>query len=89
MTPKRKTLHNETWSWNLDQVADGLLLTVVCGSVGLYERTVVLEPSEAIAWQQHGPAGLEPLVEAIRSDSTGERFAHRYHPGINAEDQDL
>lgn len=78
MTHDRTTLHDERWSWTLDQMSEGLILTVVCGNVGLYERALLLEPSEIDSWQQDGPAGLESLVEAIRSDATGTRFAHRY-----------
>ncbi len=71
------TLHTEPWSWTLEQVDEGLLLTVVCGTVGIYETAVLLEPEEVAAWEQHGPTGLEPLAEAIRYDSTAPRFAAR------------
>jgi len=79
----RTTLHDERWSWTLEQMTEDLILTVVCGTVGLYERTVVLEPSEIDSWRKNGSAGLEPLVEAIRTDATGTRFAHRYLPNTN------
>jgi len=71
-------LHTETWSWTLDRTDDGLLLSVVCGTVGLYERSLMLTPDEVSTWEQAGPAGLEPLVEAIRNDVTDTVFGHRY-----------
>ena len=71
-------LHVETWSWTLDRTDDGLLLSVVCGTVGLYERSLLLTPEEVSTWGQSGPAGLEPLVEAIRNDVTGAMFGDRY-----------
>jgi hypothetical protein len=71
-------LHTETWSWTLDRTDAGLLLSVVCGTVGLYERSVLLTPGEVNDWEDAGPAGLEPLVEAIRNDVTGTTFAGRY-----------
>lgn len=78
----RRTLHQEPWSWTLEQIDEGLLLTVLCGTVGLYEVAVVLEPDEVAAWRHHGAAGLEPLAEAIRYDGTGQRFAARSRPDL-------
>lgn len=71
-------LHDETWSWTLYRTDDGLLLEVVCGTVGLYEKSLLLTPEETLAWERCGPAGLEPLVEAIRDDVTGAGFRQRY-----------
>ena len=75
-------LHDETWSWTLDQMPEGLVLTVVCGTVGLYEKAILLEPDEVEGWQDGGPAALEPLVEAIRNDVTGAKFADRDRPDL-------
>jgi hypothetical protein len=55
-----------------------LLLDVVCGTVGIYERSVLLTADETNCWERSGPAGLEPLVEEIRNDVTGKRFGERY-----------
>ena len=41
------TLHDESWSWTLERIPEGLLLTVLCGSVGLYERSLMLEPTRS------------------------------------------
>jgi hypothetical protein len=71
-------LHTETWSWTLDRTDEGLLLSVVCGTVGLYERSLLLTPEEVSTWEQSGPAGREPLVEAIRNDVTDTVFGNRY-----------
>ena len=78
----RITLHDEIWSWRLDQTAEGLVLDVLCGTVGIYNRTIVLEPHEVELWQNAGPGGLEPLVEAIRNDVGGTEFAHRDRPDL-------
>ena len=81
----RRELHQEPWSWTLEQVDEGLLLTVLCGTVGVYEKAVLLEPDEVAAWQQDGPAGLEPLAEAIRYNApTGTGFHHRWRPDLIA-----
>ena len=81
----RRELHQEPWAWTLEEVDEGLLLTVVCGTVGLYERAVLLQPDEVAAWEQQGPAGLEPLAEAIRYNApTGTGFDHRWRPDLIA-----
>lgn len=71
-------LHDETWSWTLYRTVEGLLLVVVCGSVGLYERSLLLTADEAALWERFGPAGLEPLVDAVRNDVTGSGYGERY-----------
>lgn len=81
MTARRR-LHDEPWSWTLDETDEGLVLTVLCGTVGVYEVAVVLDPAEAAAWERHGAAGLGPLAEAIRYDGTGKRFAARSRPDL-------
>lgn len=68
----------EQWSWTLDRTHQGLRLSVVCGTVGLFERDILLTADEISTWENAGPAGLEPLVEAIRNDVTGITFAGRY-----------
>jgi len=54
-----KPLHVEPWSWTLEQAAPGLVLSVVCGTVGLYERAIVLSRDEVKIWVDGGPAALE------------------------------
>lgn len=83
--PERVTLHLESWSWTLEKIEQGLLLSVVCGTVGLYERSVLLNAPEVQRWTDGGPAALEPLVEAIRNDVTGEDFAGRYRTDLAAD----
>jgi len=83
--PERVTLHIESWSWTLEKIEQGLLLSVMCGTVGLYERSVLLTASEVQLWTDGGSAGLEPLVEAIRNDVTGEDFAGRYRTDLAAD----
>lgn len=75
-------LHIEPWSWSLEQTDVGVVLNVVCGTVGLYERMIVLDLEEVRIWERGGPAALEPLVAAIRNDVTGEDFAGRYRPDL-------
>jgi hypothetical protein len=73
-----EALHVEPWSWTLERTPEGLVLSVVCGTVGLYERAIVLNADETAVWENSGAAGLEPLVEAIRNDVHSTMFGHRY-----------
>ena len=76
---RAEKLHDETWSWTLWRTEDDLLLLdVVCGTVGIYERSLLLTPAEADRWERSGPAGLEPFIKEIRNDVTGTRFGERY-----------
>lgn len=79
MTQPEK-LHDETWSWTLFRTDDGLRLDVLCGTVGLYERSLLLNREETRRWEDAGPPGLEPLVAAIRNDVRGSAFGPRYLP---------
>ena len=78
----RVPLHAESWSWTLERTGHGLLLSVMCGTVGLYERAILLTAPEVQIWADGGPTALEPLVAAIRNDVTGEDFADRYRPDL-------
>lgn len=78
--PSPEKLHDETWSWTLLRTDDGLQLDVLCGTVGLYERSLLLNREETRIWERDGPPGLEPLVAAIRNDVGGSDFGPRYLP---------
>lgn len=82
MSQDRVELHAEPWSWTLDQMPEGLLLSVMCGTVGVYERAIMLKSDEVDAWCGGGPPALASLVEAIRNDVTGAVFAERYRPDL-------
>jgi hypothetical protein len=58
-----------TWSWTLwhDRSAGRWALQVVCGSVGIYEQVVVLDPPTVAAYQRHGTRLLEVLAAEVRS----------------------
>jgi hypothetical protein len=58
----------ETWSWSLHRSDDGrLVLVVVCGSVGIYERAVLLDGELVRAHERHGRRVLEVLAAEVRS----------------------
>ena len=56
------------WSWSLWQRPDGsMVLEVVCGSVGLYERSVVFDRPTLDALAVHGRRLVEVIAAEVRS----------------------
>lgn len=56
----------ETWSWMLLAEGEALYLSVVCGTVGIFEIAVRLEAGESGSYAAEGRAFLETLAAAIR-----------------------
>ena len=61
-------LAQSPWDYDLYQEGDRILLTVVCGTVGIFEITVELTPAERALWEANGADGLSSLVQAIRDN---------------------
>jgi hypothetical protein len=56
------------WSWSLHRGPDEqVALVVVCGSVGIYERTVLLDDDLVQAHRRHGRRLLEVLAAEVRA----------------------
>ena len=67
------TLASAPWAFDLVLTDDGrYLLTVVCGTVGLYE----LEADEVAAWNRDGEQFLQVLVNDI--SATPSQFLPRH-----------
>lgn len=74
--PDGEILHEVAWDHDLRRTPEGrLLLTVLCGTVGLYEVIVELTAAERAAWEAEGPAPVVALARAIASEPG--RFAER------------
>lgn len=69
------------WYWILYRSTDGLLLSVLCGTIGMYELTVRLSEAEEASYR--ADAGyLDELAAAIRyaPDSYRERRIPTFKP---------
>jgi len=65
----RTAIAESTWNWMLIREPDGsLLLSVVCGSVGIYEVDVLLDTEQAAAFAANGAPVLQRLAAAVRKD---------------------
>ena len=62
-----KILEQEKWSWSLYKQDDELILSVVCGSVGIYEQAMALNKQEIMAYKSGGSSYLSELANRVRS----------------------
>ena len=60
------TLASSPWAYELVRVDDGrLILTVVCGTVGLYELSLELDADEVAAWDREGVPYIRDFAALI------------------------
>lgn len=65
--PGRTLIAESTWDWMLLREAGGaLVLSVVCGTVGLYEVEVVLGAESLAAYASEGLGFIERLAADVR-----------------------
>ncbi|PKF60441.1 hypothetical protein CW745_15360 [Psychromonas sp. psych-6C06] len=57
-----KVIDQKTWNWTLYQHNDEYILSVLCGSVAMYGREVVLSPNEISEYLDHG---IDQLAKKI------------------------
>jgi len=76
-----KIAEGQNGNWLLfDGQPDGLLLIVLCGSIGMYERRVILTKAEEQTFGQHGTEYIDRLaLDLCRVDSA---YAYRHAPDI-------
>ena len=61
---RRERLAESTWDWILFREPDGrLVLSVLCGTVALWEQEIELGPELAAAWEA---GDLEPIRKFAR-----------------------
>ena len=62
-----ETIIEKQWDYTFSKKDDGqLLLSVVCGSVGLFEIDIVLNLQETDQYDKHGEAYIDQLAKQIR-----------------------
>lgn len=65
--PGRTLLAESPWDWMLLREAGGdLVLSVLCGSVGMFEVEVVLDRETREAYERHGVSVLRRLAELVQ-----------------------
>lgn len=72
-----KKLIEKTWSYILYQTDDNnLIFSVVCGTVGLYQRNIQLNEEEKAEFEKKGESYLEALAENIRQSADSYKPRH-------------
>jgi hypothetical protein len=71
-----KEILQEPWSYALYQDGEQLLLSVLCGTIGLYERNVVLDPDELASYREQGQPFIAELAQRIRSTPSQYQDRH-------------
>ena len=79
-----EVLADSPWDFTLyREGGDVLVLSVVCGTVGVFELDFELGPTERARWEAEGIDALLPLAEAIRDDP--HAWAPRCRPPAGRE----
>lgn len=72
-----KKLVEKTWSYILYQTDDNnLIFSVVCGTVGLYQRNIQLNEQEKSEFEKQGQNYLDVLAEEVRQSADKYKSRH-------------
>jgi hypothetical protein len=72
-----KELIREDWNYILYEQEQGFLFSVTCGTVAIFEISIVLNTQEVKHFQEQGQAFLQTLADRIR-DNPNEYLNRRY-----------
>lgn len=62
-----KVVAEASWCWMLFQDNEDFILSVLCGSVGIYTRDILLSEAEVASYHQDGITAIEKLAEQVRN----------------------
>ena len=71
-----KEILRKNWTYILYEDNGQLLFSVVCGSVGLFDRNIILTEEEVLHYNKKKESYLDALSEQIRRNP--ERFQDRH-----------
>lgn len=71
-----KELEKKQWTYILYDDNGKFLFSVVCGSVGLFDRNIYLNAEEIEAYNMKGEVYLDTLAEQIRKNP--DKFENRH-----------
>ncbi|MDD9939357.1 MAG: hypothetical protein OXT09_37570 [Myxococcales bacterium] len=66
-------IHDADGAFELEQRGDALLMTVLCGGIGLYEIRFPLDASERAEYDARGSQYLRELADEVRRDESSHR----------------
>ena len=71
-----KSILRKDWNYILYDNYGSLLISVICGTVGLFERNINLNNEELELYQKGGELYLDSLAEEIRSNPNNYNSRH-------------
>ena len=73
----KKILSNTRQEYDLfEEQAGTLILSLLCGSIGLYEVRIRLSDAEVVSFRDEGESYLDRLVTQVRQNETA--FSDRF-----------
>ena len=63
-----KIIINESWNYQLIKDAEQYKLSVLCGTVALYEIEYILNDNQIILFEKNGKSFIDSLVKEIRKN---------------------
>ncbi|MTK52662.1 hypothetical protein [Paludibacter sp.] len=72
-----KNIFTKKWNYSLYEDENGaIILSVLCGTVGLFEREIVLSENEVNSFNAMGESFLDELAHDVRNDY--EKYKSRF-----------
>ena len=71
-----KELLNSRWNYVLYETEGKLLLSVVCGTVGMFDRNIFLTDIERESFNLEGESYIEKFANEIRNDPSKHESRH-------------
>lgn len=66
-----KVIDQESWSWTLYQRNDEYILSVLCGSVAMYGREIVLNANETAEYLKYG---IDEIAKRVTYEPSKYKF---------------
>lgn len=76
-----KVLSESNWNWMLYKSDESFILSVLCGSVGMFTREIVLSIDEVSEYLEHSDKAIEKVAQSVRSNP--EKYQSRQIPDFH------
>ncbi len=76
MIPGMEELYRSQWNYIFYQDKERYLLSVICGTAGLFERNIYLNKDEADNFRKMGKDYIEELAKQVRNSPSGFQDRH-------------
>ena len=82
--PRRTLVSERAWDWQLLREADGsLLLSVLCGTIGVFELEVPFDSEKVASYDARGETFLDELAAHVRYSPNNALSSGLARPGTS------